>query len=161
MKPRLKLTAGLLVGIVLLNAACTKNSSTPTTASQSQTAGKDVVSSQVGVDLYQSLTGAHGGVDATAGITAPSFINDPGIGGSSSVCGFYVDPSITYSSNVGGVSSSSKGSFAFYFKCGGPGGSHNGLTVTDSLLTTGTAPTYTFAFDVTQYYDVTALEPDL
>ncbi|MFI5137915.1 MAG: hypothetical protein ACHQIM_08800 [Sphingobacteriales bacterium] len=158
----------LAVALGLFFTACNKNSgSLPPKQSPAQTSPAATASGQVALNLYKTISGSYGGANLSSGITAPALASNSPSGvnlndhNQNQVCGFFIDPAISYSTNIGdSIKSQSFGSFAFYFKCNGPGGSHNGLTVTDSLYTAGTGPGYTFVYDLTQYYDVTGLSPD-
>jgi len=163
-----KLVIVLSIALGLFFTACNKNSaSLSPIQNPAQTSTAAVASREVALNLYKTISGSYGGADLSSGIAAPviaaksaSGINLNG-NNPSHVCGFFVDPAISYSTNIGDtIKSQTTGSFAFYFKCHGPGGSHDGLTVTDSLYTAGDAPGYSFVYGLSQFFDVTSLSSD-
>jgi hypothetical protein len=166
MKHYLKGSLALLIGVVLFYTACKKIDGNLAPVTQNKTTtptvGADAVSSQVALNLVQSLNGSYGGVSVKNGINIPDFAdktNHGHHGGKDSVCGFFIDTAINYDTNVGdSIKSHSHGSIYFFLECG-KNGHHDGFTADDSLLTIGTAPGYSFVFDVTQHYVVKSGNP--
>ncbi|MDR3694347.1 hypothetical protein [Mucilaginibacter sp.] len=151
----------LLSGMALLYTSCKKDAAKQnTTQNQSTAASPDVISQQVAANLAKSLAGTYGGVNLSNGLSAPSVIqSDFGHQGGSTpnpLCGFTVDTVLHYTTNVGDtIKSTSNGRIIFYFNCFN--GQPAGFLASDSLKTVGTAPGYSFLFDITQYYVIKSL----
>jgi hypothetical protein len=162
MKMNLKGALVLLSGVALLYSSCKKDSKAPATQTSTKTASLDVVSSQVALNLYQSLSGAYGGVNLNNGIAAPGIASNASTKAVNSLtttatCGFFLDPAVDIKVNIGDtIKSETVGSIDFYFKCN-PTGQHFGFTNDDSLYTVGKAPGYAYTFNSTQQYNVTAM----
>jgi hypothetical protein len=152
MKLNLKVILPFLAGIIVCYAACNKAKNTPVPASQTPTAGADVVSSQVALSLHKSLAGLYGGIKINDGIKTPSIITRSA---TSTLCGFTVDSVLNYNSNAGDTTSHTNGRIIFYFSCAN--GVPNGYFANDTLNTTGTAPGYSFQYNIAQYYAITSL----
>jgi hypothetical protein len=152
MKFSLKVALPLLAGVVVFYTSCNKTSNTPA----AQTAGADVVSSEVAASLTQSLAGTYGGVNLNSGVTTPSVINDNHtVNTPNSLCGFTADAPLDYDTNTGATRSHTTGRLIFYFNC--INGQPAGYFANDSLKTIGTAPGYSFLYDITQNYVIKSL----
>lgn len=156
MKPNLKLLLLLLTSAAFTYTACKKSNDTPV----SKTVGADVVSSQVALNIAQSLSGSYGGVNINNGIKSPGFVTNKNSGHAinsmNSLCGFLTDSVLNYNTNIGDtIKSQTHGRLKFYFNC--LNGNLTGFTANDSLKTTGTAPKYSFIYDVIQNYDIKGL----
>jgi hypothetical protein len=157
MKFNLKGALALLMGVTFFYTGC-KNNNTPAPASPVVSA--DLVSNQIALNIAQSLSGSYGGVNLNDGISSPAIATSGAshraVNSMNSLCGFFVDSTLNYNTNIGDtIKSHTGGSLKFYFDCvlGHP----DGYTAYDSLRTTGTAPGYSFLYDVTQYYEIKSL----
>jgi len=156
MKPNLKLLLLLLTSAAFTYTACKKSNDAPV----SKTAGADVISSQVASNLVQSLSGSYGGLNINNGIKSPGFVTNKNSGQAinsmNPLCGFLTDSVLNYNTNIGDtIKSHTQGRFKFYFNC--VNGNLTGFTANDSLKTTGTAPGYSFIYDVIQNYNIKSL----
>jgi|SRR6185503_1234534 len=145
----------LFAGMALSYSACKKDSSTaPKTQNTPTTAGYDAVSSQVASNFSAALAGSMGGANLNQGL-APSIggINPPG---ASALCGFVANSNIDYKTNVGdSIKTHVTGNGKFFFDCFA--GHPIGYTLVDNLLTVGTAPGYSFIYDIAQGYQIKSL----
>ncbi|HEY8781170.1 MAG TPA: hypothetical protein VIM16_06120 [Mucilaginibacter sp.] len=156
MKSRLKLTFVLLAGVALFYMACKKDS---TNASQGPMTSADVISRQIASNLSKSLSGFYGGIKIGDGIKTPSIITSANAA-PNPICGFTVDSVLNYTTNIGDtIKSQSNGRIIFYFNC--TNGQPDGYRANDSLKTTGTAPGYSFFYNITQYYVISSLNPGI
>ena len=143
----------MMAGIAIGFSACKKDSSPASKPTTAPSVGYDVVSSQVASNFSNALSGSMGGEDLNRGLT-PSFGTYPP--GASALCGFVADSNVHYTTNVGDtIKSTTTGSSKFYFDCllGKP----VGYTLVDAVVTTGTAPGYSFVYDVAQGYQIESL----
>jgi hypothetical protein len=162
MKLTFKGIFALLVGVSLFYTAC-KKSSQSQPASQSQ--NDATVSGQIAMNLAQSLSGSFGGASIQDGVSPSTSVTSSTsklnnvrslVRSKTSACGFFTDNGIDYTSNIGDtIKSTTKGSINYFFNC--KNGAATGYTVSDTLITTGTAPKYSFTYDISQDYDVTGL----
>ena len=157
MKLIYKTLPALLATIFLIYSGCKKTQDKPST----QPVNLEALSSQIALNLAQSLNGSFGGASIKDGLNGPS---NMGASGSRLTvntvvgCGFLIDTGINYNTNIGDtIKSNTKGSIIYRYTCSN--GAAIGYTVTDTLVTTGTAPGYTFNYNITQDYVVTGLNP--
>jgi len=158
MKLIYKALPALLAGILLIYSGCKKTQDKPS----SQSVDLQTLSSQIALNLAHSLNGSFGGVSVKDGLNGPSNVGASSTGSRLKVndavvgCGFLIDTGINYNTNIGDtIKSHVKGSIIYHYTC--TAGAAIGYTVTDTLVTTGTAPGYTFYYDITQDYVVTGL----
>lgn len=161
MKLTFKSLAVLLIGIVLFYTAC-KNNNNPQPASQAVTA--DMVSSQVALNIAQSLSGSYGGVSLQSGMNAPAIAakgSNQTVSGrfnslnsAFTLCGFFVDTVLNFNTNIDTTQSHTNGSLKFYFNC--TNGVLTGYTAKDSIKTIGTTPSTSFNYTIVQNYQITS-----
>jgi hypothetical protein len=143
MKLKFKLLPLLLVGVALTYTACKKSAS-------SATVDTKTVSSQVALNLAQTLYSGYGGFNVSSGLSAPGTfgvdrnkirlnltkgrlaIDD--VGGDDITCGLQADTTFNTSVTVDGASATVSGSIGFKFNC--TNGTASGFTVTDALKIT-------------------------
>jgi len=154
MKFTFKSTLALLIGASLFYTSCKKSQNQPA----SQTVSNETVSSQIAMNLAQSLSGSFGGASIKDGVS-PSAITSSASKlrvSNTNSCGFFTENGINYSSNIGDtIKSNTKGSINYFFNC--KNGAATGYTVSDTLITTGTAPKYAFTYNISQDYVVKGL----
>jgi hypothetical protein len=142
MKLKFKLIPVLLVGIALTYTACKKSAS-------SQSLDAKTVSSQVALNLSQTLYNGFGGFNLSGGVNSPSglgvdrntirlnlsksrlHINDDG---SDITCGLKIDTTLNDSITVNGTQATVAGSISFGFLCSN--GTPSGFSVGDDLTVT-------------------------
>ena len=157
MKLIYKAFPALLAGALLIYSGCKKTQDKPS----SESVNLQALSGQIALNLAQSLNGSFGGVSIKDGLNGPSNlsansgsrlkVNDAVVG-----CGFLLDTGINYNTNIGDtIKSHVTGSIIYRYTCSG--GAAIGYTVSDTLVTTGTAPGYNFYYNITQNYVVTGL----
>ena len=153
------LIALLMCGAALTYTACKKaasNSNGPTLSPQQ-------VSSQVALNLAQSLYNGFGGLDLNNGITGGlsayvptnkhiklGDINDP-------FCGFGIDTTINITSNDDGVQAAVSGHIAFAFTC--TNGVLSGYTTNDNLNVSESTTDFSVKLNLTENVSVVALTP--
>jgi hypothetical protein len=147
-----------MAGISISYLSCTKNGAKPSTSSTTQTTD-ETVARAIALSLSQGLSGSLGGANINDGLKPnTSAIAGKTLASTSSgyVCGFVNNPNISYTTNVGDtITSTTTGSNQFYFNCAN--GVPTGYTLNDQLYTVGTAPGYTFNYDIAQDYAVTSI----
>jgi hypothetical protein len=151
-----------MISIVVFYTAC-KNNSTPQPSSQT-TVTADMVSSQVALNIAQSLSGSYGGVSVQSGMSVPSFATKGAnhtvtgrfnsLNSVNTLCGFTVDTILNFDSSVDTIKSHTNGSIYFYFNC--TNGVSTGYTAKDSIKTIGTTPSTSFNYTIVQNYQITA-----
>ncbi|MDB4903200.1 MAG: hypothetical protein JWQ63_2481 [Mucilaginibacter sp.] len=161
MKLTFKSLAILMISIVVFYTAC-KNNNTPQPASQAVTA--DMVSSQVALNIAQSLSGSYGGVSLQSGMSAPAFATKGAnhtvtgrfnsLNSVNTLCGFTVDTVLNFNSSIDTIQSHTGGSIYFYFNC--TNGVSTGYTAKDSIRTAGTTPSTSFNYTIVQNYQITS-----
>ncbi len=155
MKHTFKAVAFLSTAVVFLYTSCTKTGTKPV-ATPAVT--NEMVSSQVALNIGKSLAGSFGGASIKDGIN-----KSPTVSGQSKLkvnsfapCGFLIDKGISYATNIGdSIKSTTNGNITYFFSC--TDGKATSYTVTDTLVTAGTAPGYIFNYNITQDYDVKGL----
>jgi len=156
MKTKLRTSILLLCGVALIFNACKKSADTnPNTTAATN---KQTASSQIALNLYNSLTGQFGGINVYNGVNTPVVPNAAVkvVNSTNYTCGFYVNNGISYSTNIGDtIKSTSTGGLSFYYVCNN--GSAIGYNAQDTLTTVGTAPGYSFIDGLSQNYVVTGL----
>src|SRR6185437_1217098 len=160
MKFTFKGTIAVIVGVIFIYTACKKVDNAPAApkvASEQQVAG--VIAS----DISASLAGTYGGVTLKDGVKAPKTLsinnNGPVVNSLNPLCGFTVDTTVSYHSNVNGVKSFVKGKFMFTYTCSANSAFPDGYVVTTDLVSAGSAATYSFVYAIAQHYTVQSLDP--
>ncbi|HEY4324796.1 MAG TPA: hypothetical protein VGN20_12445 [Mucilaginibacter sp.] len=149
---------------ILLFTACNKNNEALKPIPQTST--QQTISGQIVLNLVQSLSGAYGGIDLKSGISKPAFANEGApfqisrfhsLNNSlNSLCSFFVDSALSYDTNIADtIKSHTGGKLKFYFSCNN--GVSIGYTASDSLITAGKAPGYSFYYVVNQNYLINSL----
>ena len=161
MKQLYKVTFALAIGVIVFYAACKKSGLKPAP----KVADEQEVASVVALNFERTVTGQYGGVSIADGVHPPQQImsaplkrqiaSTPG-----SLCGFNIDTTVTYNFNQGDtIKSTVKGQYAFTYTCSNAFSSYpDGYKVYTSVLDVGTAPQYSFIYDITQNYTVQALD---
>jgi hypothetical protein len=121
----------------------------------------DALSSQIALNLVQSLSGKYGGTSINDGIKAPAGLSSNGIKGpklfsTSPFCGFVVDTAYNFSQVAGDTTKSYKGEFHFVYNCSSS--IVDGYTVHDSLTNTEAGLKFSNTFIIGQNYIVKALD---
>ena len=158
MKHFYKATFALAICVAFLYTACKKSGLTPAP----KVADEQEVAGVVALNLEHTLAGQYGGVNIGDGVQMPSHIasaqakhvinSTPG-----SLCGFTVDTTVTYSFNQGDtIKSTVQGKWHFVYTC--TGSIPDGYKVNTSLIDIGTAPQFSFIYDIQQNYTVQALD---
>jgi hypothetical protein len=157
MKIKLKSLWVLLLPVCLTYTACEKSSSLPSNAVTPKS-----VSSQIALNLTQTLFGGSGAFDVSGGLSAPSNfavhtkgkivndLNDPG-------CGLAIDTALAYTYSIGDTSAQVSGSIGFTFNC--VNNIVTGFTTADNLNVTLTTPVLTASGVVAENFTVLALNP--
>jgi hypothetical protein len=165
MKLKTRLIPVLMIGVALIYTACKKSSS-------SQTLSTKTVSSQVALNLAQTLYGGFGGFNITSGLNAPGTfgvdrnkirlaltkgrmgINDLG---SDITCGLHADTTFSTSVTVNGVQATVAGTIGFTFNCSG--GTPSGFTVIDNLKITEASAQVTGTYNINENLTVALVNP--
>lgn len=137
MKIKLSLVIVLLAGTVFTFTSCKKSSSN--TSGPALTAKQ--VSSQIALNISETLFGGLGGFDLSGGLNAPGTLGviktKNGLRVTSTgdpLCGTIVDTTINISTTDNGIAASVKGDLKFAFTCAG--GEFSGFNITDNLAVT-------------------------
>ncbi len=159
MKIYLKLIAPILLSVIFLYTSCTKSENKPkaittTITSNTDMTSDDFASAQVAVTLTKSLSGSMGGVNLSKSLNPSSLApSTKSLMYSAALCGFVADSILNYNTNQGDtILSHTTGHNKFYFDC--TNGTPDGYTALDTSLTTGTAPGYSFIYNINQYYRI-------
>jgi hypothetical protein len=149
----------VMMGLAISFSACQKDAKTTPvkTTATTTTTNYASVSSAVAANFTAALAGQLGGANINEGLT-PSFAKSAAAypSGASALCGFVADSNIFYKTNIGDtIKSTVVGASKFYFDCllGKP----VGYTLVSALVTTGTAPGFSFTYDVAQGYQIESL----
>ena len=150
MKICLKFAIALMLGGTLLYTSCQKSENKP--AASTKPVSNTDVSAQVAVNLTKALSGSMGGVNLNKSLNPKSLVSSyPSQ--TYSLCGFAADSVLNYYTNDGDtVKSHTTGNAHFLFDC--QNGQPDGYTAYDTTLTVGTAPKYTFTYNIDQYYRI-------
>jgi hypothetical protein len=142
MKRKLILIILLLTGVSLTYTACKKSSSKPTVPAKT-------ISSQIALNLAQTLYGGLGGFDISNGLSATASINRKQLmakrqqmiqklsgkqindTGGDILCGASQDTTLNYSATEGGVSETIAGTLGFTFIC--TNNTFSGFNIRDNL----------------------------
>ncbi|HVW98564.1 MAG TPA: hypothetical protein VHA56_21535 [Mucilaginibacter sp.] len=159
MKYFYKASAIVLICVLFVYAGCKKSGLNKS----SKTASEKVVAGIVVSNLTKSLAGTYGGVSIKDGINPPSQITASSsklkLNSLSSLCGYTIDTTVTYTSNLGdSVKSKVTGKFSFTFTCSGS--YPDGYKVKTKVVSKGKAPGYAFIYSIVQNYKVQALNAE-
>jgi hypothetical protein len=160
MKIYFKIVVPVLVGGMFLYTSCKKSENKPTAITTTITSNTDMTSddfasAQVAVSLSKSLSGSMGaGINLNKSLNPASFApSTKSVKYSAALCGFVADSILNYNTNQGDtILSHTTGHNKFYFDC--TNGVPDGYTALDTSLTTGTAPGYSFIYNINQYYKI-------
>jgi hypothetical protein len=155
----------VLACAALSYTSCKKSSTEPTVSVQA-------VSTQVALNLAQTLYGGFGAFDVTQGLNAPLTVGvsrnqvrlnmTRGRLGINTVdedptCGLSVDTTLNYSTTVDNNSASVKGSIKFTFTC--TNGVASGFNITDNLNITESTPQVSGAYIFGENFTVQTTQP--
>jgi hypothetical protein len=160
MKLKLSMLVVLLAGIAITYTACKKSGSNP---SGPALAPKEV-SSQIALNLAQTLYNGFGAFSINDGLNAPTTLgvvhrkgpllndlnDDP-------FCGLVVDTTLNYNVTSDGTSASVKGNIKFSFLC-----SNNvlsGFSINDNLAVTESTSQFSVAFQIGEDLTMVSLNP--
>ena len=152
MKTYLKFALALIVGGTLFYS-CTKTENKPSSAiTNNNPANVAIVSGQIAVTLTKSLAGSFGGVNLNKSLKPKNLVlSYPSQ--TYSLCGFVADSVLNYYTNdADTVKSHTTGTAKFVFEC--QNGQPDGYSAYDTTLTVGTAPKYSFIYNIDQYYRI-------
>ncbi len=159
------ITLVLLAAMALIFSACKKSGS-------SQTTDPKTVSSQIALNLAQTLYGSFGGFSVDGGLSAPQTfgvdrnkiklnltkgrigINDIG---SDITCGLHVDTTFSTSVTVNGGQATAAGSIGFTFTC--TNGTFSGFNVTDNLKVTAATAQMNGTFNIAENLTMAQITP--
>jgi hypothetical protein len=149
----------LAAGMAIAFSSCQKDAKTTPVKTTTTTSAINYsdVSTAVAANFSAAIGGQLGGANINEGLT-PSFAKTAATypSGASALCGFVADSTIHYTTNVGDtIKSTVTGASKFFFDCllGKP----IGYTLVSAVVTTGTAPGYSFTYDVAQGYQIASL----
>jgi hypothetical protein len=155
----------VLACAALSYTSCKKSSTTPTVSAQT-------VSTQVALNLAQTLYGGFGAFDVTQGLDAPLTVGvsrnqmrlnmTRGRLGINTVdedptCGLSVDTTLNYSTTVDNNSASVKGSIKYTFTC--TNGVASGFNITDNLNITESTPQVSGSYIFAENFTVQTTQP--
>lgn len=150
----------IIVCFMMVYTSCRKTEvvTSPTAA---QTSSDEAVSSQIALNLTQSLAGTYGGVNVHDGVDSVSLSDHTGPKhgyNANPLCGFFSDSLVNYTHKKGDTTTHTTGSLKFYFNC--KNGKSTGYTASDSLVTVKTTPEKVYNYFTKQYYTIKCLEDD-
>ncbi len=149
MKLKSKIVPALLLGVVLFYTACKKSGS----STSNPTLTPKEVTSQIALNLSQSLSGGLGAFDISGGLDAPStfavrtkgkVINDL----SDPSCGLVLDTAVNFTDTENGSTVTFKGTINFAFAC--TNGVVSGFSTNDNLDIALTNAQISFAYKVNE-----------
>ncbi|HVV53861.1 MAG TPA: hypothetical protein VHC47_00965 [Mucilaginibacter sp.] len=152
----------IAVCATLVYSSCRKsdNAPVPSGSSSSQTQSDSQLSSQIAVNVAQTLAGHFGGVNLMDGVDSVSLSNHEGPHhdlANNPLCGFFTDSLVNYDHTSGDTTTHTGGNLTFYFNC--QDGQSTGYTAYDSLYTSRKTPSSSTEWYVKQYYTIKALDP--
>jgi len=156
---KLKFALVLLVGVAFIYSACKKSSSNP----QGPALSPQAVSSQVALNITQTLFGGLGAFNASQGLNAPNNLgvvhhNKIGLNdvNADPLCGVIADTTLNYSVTLDTAQASIKGNVKFAFTCAG--GILSGFNVTENLQIAESSPNASISYGLGE--DLTLLSTD-
>lgn len=159
MKNKLILIMVVLSGFAFTFSGCKKSSSNPSGPALTP----KQVSSQIALNIQQTLYDGFGAFSLTDGLNAPGSLglipkgrlqlNAPG----NPLCGTIADTTLNYSSSENGVTASVKGTLTFAFTCAG--NTLSGFTITDDLTVAESTSDFSVNFKLAEDLTLTAQDP--
>jgi hypothetical protein len=169
MKIKLILIILLLAGVALTYTACKKSSNTPTLSTKT-------VSSQIALNLAQTLYGGLGGFDISDGLSSSASINRKQLAlkrqqlalkmsggkqinddGDGLLCGLSEDTTLNYSATYDGVSETIKGTLGFTFIC--TNNTFSGFNIKDNLDVSASNSTLNATYKLNENLTATSQDP--
>jgi hypothetical protein len=161
MKTRASLIIVLLAGVAFSFSACKKSTTKPSgpvlTAKQ--------VSSQIALNITQTLYSGFGAFSVGQGLNAPGSLglvkNKNGLRVSSTgdpLCGTIADTTLNYTYSDAGTSASVQGNLKFAFAC--TSGVLSGFTITDNLAVAESTSSFSIKYKLAEDLTLTAVNPN-
>ncbi|MDB5155121.1 MAG: hypothetical protein JWR54_3872 [Mucilaginibacter sp.] len=164
MKLKTRLILVLMIGVALIYTACKKSSS-------SQTLSTKTVSSQIALNLAQTLYGGFGGFNITSGLNAPGTFGVDrnkirlnmtkgrlGVNSFGDItCGLHADTTFNTSVTVNGMQATVAGTIGFTFNCSS--GTPSGFTVTDNLKIAEASAQVTGTYNINENLSIALVNP--
>ncbi len=146
-KLRLKPIYLLVAGIAIIYSSCKKSSTAPKDPALTPQA----VSSQVALNINESLFGGLGAFDVSGGLTAPTTFSVHTKGKvlqslTNPNCGEVVDTTVNFTASAGGSTATINGSIAFTFTCAN--GVYSGFTTADNIAISLAGPDTSLTYQV-------------
>jgi len=158
MKINFTRTLVLLTAIVFFYASCKKNEIK--SVAKPPTIDYKALSSQIALNLAQSLTGKYGGTNINDGISLPKSLNRNvrglAVNSINMLCGFIVDTAFNNKFTVNDTTKTNKGNFHFVFNC--DAGVLDGYIVSESFTSADSGYRFTDYNSAAQSYVVKALD---
>lgn len=169
MKIKFILIILLVAGVALTYTACKKSSSTPTLSAKA-------VSSQIALNLAQTLYGGLGGFDISDGLSSTASINRKQLAlkrqqfalklnggkqlndeGDDLLCGLSEDTTLSYSATYDGTAETIAGTLGFTFIC--TNNTFSGFNIHDNLNVTAKNSTLSATYKLNENLTATSLNP--
>ncbi|MBS1533340.1 MAG: hypothetical protein JSU01_23780 [Bacteroidetes bacterium] len=157
MKTKITLIVLLLSGAVLTFSGCKKSSNSGPALTPKQ------VSSQIALNITQTLESGFGAFGLSSGLNAPGniglvpkgrlMLNAP----TNPLCGTIADTTLNYTTTDGGVSASVKGDLKFAFNC--TNNEVSGFNVTDNLTIAESTPEFSVSYKLIEDLTIAAVTP--
>ena len=154
----------IIACMLLVYTSCRKDSSSSKPSTTTQPPSNEALSSQIAVNLSQSLAGSFGGVNLNDGVDSVSVADHLGphhacgCGSSNPLCGFFTDSLVNVNTTEGdSVTIHTGGELKFYFNCDA-NNKLSGYTANDSLNTVRTNASSVSQYNVKQFYNIKALD---
>jgi hypothetical protein len=156
MKLIFKIIPAVLISVLCIYTACQKSNVT----SNNQTIDPKLLSSQIALSFYNSISGQYGGVNINGGIQTPANLalnpTGPRINGLNSYCGYTVDTTYTNTATVHDTTKTSTTHFKFVYGC--DGNNVDKYTVNDTITISQKGALFANTSKLTQSYLVKALD---
>jgi hypothetical protein len=158
MKLKLKMSILLLAGFAVMYSACKKSNNDPSTKTLSEKA----VSSQIALNLAQTLYGGMGGFSVNDGLNAPANVANPRHDGRSlnslnPDCDFKFDTTFNYDLSVDTAQATISGRMKFSTICNND--IVSGVNVYDSVSMVVSSPKISGTYKLGQNFILTAVDP--
>jgi len=160
MKNKLILILIVLSGFAFTFSGCKKSNSNPSGPALTP----KQVSSQIALNIKQTLYDGFGAFSLTDGLNAPGTLglipkgrlqlNSPG----NPLCGTIADTTLNFSSSENGVTASVKGTLTFAFTC--TGNVLSGFNVTDNLDIAESTSDFSISYKLAEDLTLTAVDPN-
>lgn len=158
LKINIKPLLAIMVCIPMVYSSCRKVDNAPASSS-TQATNVESQSSQVALNLAQSLSGNFGGVNIMDGVDSVSLTGHQGPHHGYSIntlCGFFTDSLVNWTQTSGDTTAHIGGNLTFFFDCNA--GKPNGYTAYDSLNYVKTTSKSSNDYFVKQYYTIKCLD---